>query len=62
LQIAVPLPALTTGAGLTLTVTVALLLQPERLLPVTVYTVVVIGLAVALEPVVDDKPEDGIQV
>jgi hypothetical protein len=47
------------GNELTVTVTVALLIQPRLLVPVTVYVVVVAGLAVVLAPVVADSPVPG---
>jgi hypothetical protein len=51
----------TTGRGFTTTVTVAV---PEQapVVPVTVYVVVVAGLAVTVAPVVADKPVAGVQV
>lgn len=52
------LPALTEGSELTLTVTIALPLQPA-VLPVTVYVVVVEGEAVTLLPVVAERPAPG---
>jgi len=62
LHIAVPAPALTAGVGFTLIVNVALFVHPDRLLPVTVYTVVARGLAVAADAVVDDNPAAGVHV
>ncbi len=51
----------TTGVGLTVTVTVATHgLHPP--VPVTVYVVVTAGLAVTLAPVVADNPAAGDQV
>ena len=44
---------------LPLSVTVAVLVQPAILVPVTVYVVVVTGLTVTLSQVVHDKPVDG---
>jgi hypothetical protein len=55
-------PPLITGIGLTETVTVAVLLQPAALVPVTVYVIVDVGLAVTLAPVVADNPVDGDQL
>jgi len=49
------------GAGFTLTITVAVLLQPA-VVPVTVYVTVPEGLAVTLVPVVADKPVAGAHV
>ena len=48
------------GKGLTVTVTAAVFTQP--LLPVTVYVVVEVGLAVTFAPVVADKPVPGAHV
>jgi len=50
------------GAAFTVTVTVAVLLQPAALTPVTVYVVVEDGPAVMLDPVVADNPVEGVQV
>lgn len=47
--------------GVTVTVTFAVAEQ-EPVVPVTVYVVVEVGLAVTEAPVVDDKPVDGDQV
>ena len=59
-QIATLEPALTVGRELTLTVTVALLIQPIAVIvPVTVYVVVAMGLAVTVPPVVADSPAPG---
>jgi hypothetical protein len=55
------LPA-TAGRALTDTVTVAVLEQPAALVPVSVYVVVAEGLAITVEPVVADKPAEGLQV
>ena len=49
----------TTGLALTVTVTVVVPVQPVRAVPVTVYVVVVVGLAVTIAPVVPDKPVPG---
>ena len=54
-----PLLAEIEGALLTLTVTVAVLLQPLVLVPLAVYVVVAPGLAVVLLPVVADSPVPG---
>lgn len=51
-------PPLVAGRGLTLTVTTAVLLHPE-LVPVTVYVVIIVGLAVTLVPVEADSPTAG---
>ena len=61
LQIATLEPPLVAGIGLTVTVTVAVLLQPKDV-PVTVYVIVDVGLAVTLAPVVADKFVPGAQV
>jgi len=53
------LALLSDGAGLTETITVAVLLQPAPLNPVTVYVVVEPGFAVTVAPVVADKPVEG---
>ena len=50
-----------TGIGLTVTNIVAEFEQPP-LVAETVYVVVLVGFAVTLEPVVDDKPVAGVQV
>ena len=57
------MPALTViaGNGFTVTVTVAVLLQPIEFVPVTVYVVVTAGVAVTFTPVVADNPVDGSQ-
>jgi hypothetical protein len=48
------------GNGLTVTATVAVLLQPVTpLVPVTVYVVFEAGFAVTVAPVVADKPVEG---
>ena len=54
--------ALTVGSGLTVTTLVCVPLQPFVLVPVIVYVVVTLGLAVTDEPVVALKPEDGLHV
>jgi hypothetical protein len=59
-QIATSAPAFTTGSGLTVTVTKVEPVQPTPLVPVTVYVVVVAGLAVGLAQAVHDKPVDGV--
>jgi uncharacterized membrane protein YgaE (UPF0421/DUF939 family) len=50
-----------TVIGATVTVTVPLLVQPA-VVPVTVYVVVLAGLAVTVAPVVEDNPVAGDQV
>ena len=60
-HMATPEPALTTGVVFTVTVTLALLLQP-LVVPVTVYVVVVDGFAVTLAPVVAESPVEGDQL
>jgi len=54
-------PPLTVGVVLTLTITIAVPLHPD-VVPVTVYVVVTVGLAVTLTPVVADKPAPGAHV
>lgn len=49
----------TTGNGLTVTIEVVVLTQPAALVPVMVYVVVAVGLAVTLVPVVALKPVAG---
>jgi hypothetical protein len=51
--------AVTFGRLFTVTVTVAVLLQPLAFVPVTVYVVVVVGLATGLAQLLHDKPVDG---
>jgi hypothetical protein len=51
----------TTGFGVTVTVEVAVPVQP-KVDPVTVYTVVTAGLAVTLAPLVAESPPAGDQV
>ena len=62
LQIAMLEPPLIVGNVFTVTVTLAVLLQPFELVPVTVYVLVVVGLAVTLAQVVQDKPVAGVHV
>lgn len=50
------------GVAFTVTVTVAVFVHPFASVPVIVYVVVVVGFAVTLAPVVDDKPVDGLQL
>ena len=59
-QMDILLPALTTGKGFTVTVTVAVFTQPLLLVPVTVYVVVAAGLAVTDVPVDADRPVAGL--
>jgi hypothetical protein len=47
------------GCALTVTVTVCVLVHPAAEVPVTVYVVVVAGLAVTVAPVVADNPVAG---
>lgn len=47
------------GKELTVTVTVFVFLQPYELVPVTVYVVVVEGLAITVDPVEVFKEEEG---
>jgi len=49
------------GIGLTVTVTLAVLEQPKEFVPVTIYVVVVLGLAVTAAPVVVLSPPAGDQ-
>jgi hypothetical protein len=49
----------TIGLAFTVTVTVVVPVQPARDVPVTVYVVVVVGLAVTTAPVVPDNPVAG---
>ena len=48
-----------TGAGLTLTVTTVVLVQPVVAVPITEYVVVIVGLAITIEPVVALRPVPG---
>jgi hypothetical protein len=57
-QMATFAPALIEGIGLTVTVTVAVLLQPNDE-PVKVYVVVTVGDAITLAPVVAERPVAG---
>jgi len=50
------------GLGLTVTVAVAVAVPPLLSVHVTVYIVVVVGLAVTLAPVVDERFVEGDQV
>jgi hypothetical protein len=50
------------GKELTETVTVALFVHPFPSVPVTVYVVVVAGLATTVEPEVEDRPVAGVQL
>jgi hypothetical protein len=59
LQIETPEPALIAGNGLTVTVTVALFVHPLLVMPVTVYVLVVVGLAITVAPVVAERPVAG---
>ena len=52
-------PALTVGSAFTEIVTVAVLLQPNELVPVAVYIVVDVGFAVGLVHVTQDMPVEG---
>lgn len=54
--------AVMVGSGFTVTVTEAVLVHPLPSVPVTVYVVVIAGLAVTLAPVVADNPVAGLQV
>jgi hypothetical protein len=61
-QIGELLPAVGVGNAFTVTVTVPVLVQPAAVVPVTVYVIVEVGLAVTVAPVVDDKPVAGLHV
>ena len=61
-QIPVDGPMLTVGEGLMETVSTAVLLQPPASDPVTVYVVVLAGVAVTDAPVAADKPVEGLQL
>jgi hypothetical protein len=50
------------GLAFTVIVTVAVLVHPFPAVPVTVYVVVVVGFAVTVAPVVEDKPVAGLQL
>ena len=54
--------AVATGVSFTVTVTVPVLTHPFASVPVTVYVVVVVGLAVTAAPVVADNPVEGLHV
>ena len=60
-QIAGGVGTVTTGSGLTVTVTCAVAVHPFKV-PVTVYVVVEFGVAVTVEPVVALKPAGGAHV
>ena len=60
LQIATAAPALTVGTGLTVTVMVPVPVQPREDVPVIVYVVVVVGFAVGLAQLVQDRPVAGL--
>ena len=57
-------PALTVivGNGFNVAVTVAVFAQPFEFVPVMVYVVATVGVAVTIEPVVADRSADGDQV
>ena len=61
-HIATDAPPLMVGKALTVTVFVPVLIHPLASVPVTVYIVVVVGLAVMPEPVVAVRPVDGDQL
>ncbi len=52
--------AVTVGVGFTSTVILSLFSQPFELVPVTIYLVVVVGLAVTEAAVVEFNPVDGL--
>ena len=62
LQIGDGVGTVITGSGFTVTVTCAVAEHPLASVPVTVYVVVEDGLAVTLEPVVELRFVDGVQV
>lgn len=62
LHIAVSPPAATTGRGLTVTLTVSRAEQLLPLVPVTIYMVVVVGLAVGAAQFVQLSPDAGVQI
>ena len=55
-------PPLIVGNAFMVIVTFAVLLQPLPSVPVTVYVLVAVGLAVTLAHVVQDKPVAGVHV
>jgi hypothetical protein len=57
-----PADAETVGSGFTVTVTLAVFVQPAALLPVTVYVVVAEGFAVTVAPLVLLSPVAGLQL
>jgi hypothetical protein len=59
LQIETFEPALITGSGFTDTVIVPVLVQLPGFVPVIVYVLIDVGLAVTVAHVVHDNPEDG---
>ena len=62
-QITPPVPTdVIDGEALTDTATVEVLLQPDTLVPVTVYIVLIAGLAVTDEPVLEARPVAGVQL
>ena len=50
------------GPGITVTVTVSVSVQPFADVPVTVYTVVIVGDALTAAPIVEDNPVAGLQL
>ncbi len=52
-------PPLITGNAFTETVTLAEFTQPSVLVPVTVYVLLAVGLAIGFAHVVHDKPDAG---
>ena len=61
-HIVLSVPPLIIGCGLTVTVTLAVLVHPFASVPDPVYIVVVVGLAVGLAQLVHDKPVAGDQM
>ena len=62
-QIVCVAASVTIGKGFTMTESEVLPIQPvEVMVPVMVYTVVIIGFAVTIDPIEALKPEEGDQV
>jgi hypothetical protein len=60
-QIPVLLPAEINGRDITFTTTVSVFVQAAALVPVTIYVVVAVGLAVGDAQLVQDRPVEGVQ-
>ena len=54
------LPALTTGNGFTVTITLSLLMQPLASVPIKIYLVVTVGVATGDAEVVEERPLAGL--